>query len=210
MRGRCTAHWTCFYLKGYLKSCTDMKGRTKIAACITMVGIACLVVGVLTLNGVIFAFSPSTCLITPNATASCVERGILSRTGRFSVWYPRLTNVRTKRGSACPLLFYGREGLAFLNESACWDAWVGCRGHPGQCDIFQYDASLDQVTCYGPEELIGGPSCTLTRKPMEDWFFDVSPRYRTGMVLVFLASFPTGIAGFFLLLCVLPSACEDA
>jgi hypothetical protein len=108
------------------KRCENMKGRTKVAICVFMASIAMLVVGALMVDGSLFAFSPSTCLIAPNPTASCVWYNY----GRAAFWFPRLTNVTlASDGSACPLLFHE----PFSEESACLDAWAGCRGQ--QCDI---------------------------------------------------------------------------
>ena len=173
-----------------------------------MVGIACLVVGVLILEGVMFAFSPSTCLIAPNATASCVERIVSGRGSSTRIWHPLLTNVTlASDGSACPLLFFYTTSIKKApTPTECWDAWAGCRGQPGQCDIAQYDASLEQVTCYGPEKLLGRPSCTLSPKPM----MEMSSRYAPGMAFAIAGGAATGIGGLFLLLCVLPSACRAA
>ena len=173
-----------------------MRGSTKIAIGVLMASIAGFVVGVLLLEGTISAPSPSTCLIPElsNATASCEWYNY----GRAAFWFPRLTNVTlASDGSDCPLLFQA----PFSEESACWDAWAGCRGQ--QCDISQYDASLDQVTCYGPEELAGGPSCTLSRKPMEN----MSSRHIAGLLLAIFGGIPTALVGLVLLLCVLPKAC---
>jgi ankyrin repeat protein len=186
-------HMALFFAR---KRCMNMKGRTKIAIGVLMASIAGFVVGVLLLEGTISAPSPSTCLIPElsNATASCEWYNY----GRAAFWFPRLTNVTlASDGSECPLLFQA----PFSEESACWDAWAGCRGQ--QCDISQYDASLDQVTCYGPEELAGGPSCTLSRKPMEN----MSSRHIAGLVLAIFGGIPTTVVGLVLLLCVLPPAC---